>query len=396
MHRRKKIHVNESIVVKEKAKLKKNHPQHKIKVNDPDKSNMAFSRRSAIMLSASKKVLHELAIMLNSLDYFDHKCDVFIIYYKDISEDIIDLIASKNWSFNLYFEPLHVPSYAKRYNVKGTMITYRFKTIGDISSGYDSIGIFDSDMVLLSNVEDVLGAATGESIIGVNCPGCSGFSKLDPKFLNNRGRSYIRRDISSFNKIWTVPLFLNPNMHHKIFKHVTRIGEGCRSPEFPILNLVLHQLNKWQHVVQLQNYHWVISNVVWASIDIFQAAYKSSTYNTEKDTRPRIITIEQTVVRSLHGREWQKLYYQDQLKKKLVQSFHKRFRNLMYDTVPDGQYFQDRCDEFVRRKISIFTDVIVRQFLFFCFNGKILFDEYCDDMYQDKVEAIRKLKELYL
>ena len=121
--------------------------------------------KHAIITCASQNILHELVPLLNSIDFFNHTCDV-IVFYKNFPEKIIKKLQSVEWTFNLIFHPLEY-STKEFKSLKGGICTARWGHVAKYGLEYDSVVLLDADMVLTSNIDDMLSLSSLKYILGV-------------------------------------------------------------------------------------------------------------------------------------------------------------------------------------------------------------------------------------
>jgi len=344
----------------------------------------------AIFVSLSGNVIHEFVPFINSLDYFEHKVDL-IVLYKDVPKKFRTLIESKDWSFNIKFVPLKIDENDKRIEkIKYVMCVYRFAQMAEMGVDYDACLLMDIDMVMLSNVEDILGASVNGMIFGAKNAKGVFYEKDSKRYIDLDGKSIVKNDGFYWNNICTIPLFINVKKHGDLLKKVTEVNKNCPRDDYQLLNFCIHQMGKSKYVFPMENSHWIGTEMSWfkeKSMDILDNADIT-------DTRYRkgvsMITHKGNMIRTLHGHWWYNPYIEGSIAYRIRKVFKELYCSMTEERTLNDEW-KKREDKFVERKLSILRNLIMPQFINFFFKGKIKPEEILSFTHPKFQERLLKL-----
>lgn len=320
----------------------------------------------AIFCSLSGDMVKVFTPFINSLDYFDHHFDV-VVMHKHLSEDVIECVRSKDWKFNLRFVPLEVDGDDPRAaNVRYCMANYRFRQMAKLGVAYDACVLLDVDMMLLSNIEDLLEASRGRNIFGAKNSGSRNF-KVDGDVKDFDGNTQIEHEGMYWNNICAVPLFLNVKEHGDILEKTTRLTRHTSKDDYTMLNVAIHQLKKSKHVIPMRNSLWIGTEMSWFKEMEFKLA-PPDRFDTRFKSGHCIVVSDYLLVRSIHSKWWYNPRIAESLQNRLGKVFDERWKDLT-----GGMGGERHKEAFIDRRLR-YLDLIRDQFIGFC-DGKLRLSE---------------------
>jgi len=323
----------------------------------------------AIFCSLSEDMMKVFVPFINSVDYFDHHFDM-IVMHKYLSEDVIELIKSKDWKFNLQFIPLEVDESDPRVNnIRYCMANYRFKQMAELGTAYDACVLLDVDMVLLSNIEDLLEASVGKNIFGVKNSGSRSF-KIDGEVKDFDGNSQIEHDGIYWNNICAIPLFINVKEHGDILEKTTELTRHTSRDDYTMMNVAIHQLKKSKYIIPMRNSLWIGTEMSWFKEMEFKLVTPDR-FDTRFKSGHCIVISDYSLVRSIHSKWWYNPKIAQAIENRLGKVFTERWKDLT-----GNENGEEYIRGFIDRRLN-YLNLIQDQFLSFC-DGKLTLDEVED------------------
>ncbi len=210
--------------------------------------------------------------------------------------------------------------------------TYRFKFAIEISQsqGYDSIGLFDADMLLLRPIYQFFNMAKGGAILVSNN---NTLLKYEPKHFKEYGFECDRTVI--WPTICTVPLFINAVLHKD---YLNAVWEHPSGNDLEIPSMLLPVMNLDNLVHYLNSYCWT---------NIHHTMLKPETF--VKDTQDGLFSHQGDPIYILHG-HWDDDNYVEQL----IEPMKKN-----YGHIPKAVEIAENSIEILRRYYAKYKDEIV-------------------------------------
>ena len=326
----------------------------------------------AIFVALSGNVIHEFIPFINSLDFFGNKVDLIVLYW-NLSQEFRQFVLSKNWSFNVRFVPLEVDKSDKRLEkIKYKMCVYRFRQMAKLGKNYAACVLMDIDMVLMSNIEDILEMAQHENILGVKNARSVTYELNDKiGYIDYETKeSFVKRAGTYWNNICAIPLFLNVNIHSDLLEYVTATSKRAIKDDYQILNFCIHQMKKSKYVIPMENALWIGTEMSWFKEIDMQILQRTDRFDTRYRSGHCIVTHKAMFVRTLHCHWW----YNPLIDDAITYRIRKVFKELnKYLTGQKELSIVEKKDEdgFVQRKLQMLNKIIKPQFRYFFNNGKM-------------------------
>lgn len=304
---------------------------------------------------------------INSIDYFDHQFDV-IVMHKYVSDRSLEILRSKDWVFNLRLIPLEVDAGDSRVNnIRYCMANYRFKQMAELGIDYDACVLLDVDMILLSNIEDLLEASRGRNIYGAKNSGSRSY-RIDGDVKDFSGNTQIEYEGMYWNNICAIPLFLNVKEHRDVLEKTTQLTKYTSKDDYTMMNVAIHQLKKSKHVIPMRNSLWIGTEMSWFKEMEFKLV-PPDRFDTRFRSGHCIVVSDYLLVRSIHSKWWYNPKIAQAIENRLGKVFDERWKDLTGE--PRGM--RRHREAFIARRLK-YLDVIRNQFTSFC-DGKLKLEE---------------------
>lgn len=319
----------------------------------------------AIFVSFSENIIQEFIPFLNSIDYFNHDLDV-IVMYQYTSEEMLKRIKEVDWSFNLKLVPLEADKDDPRKDkMKYVAVVYRFKKMAEMGKKYDACVMLDADMILLSNITDILEASIGKNIYGAKEPRHIYFDNKDcGSWVDFDGKPLAEKTGHYWNNICAVPLFMNVKEHHDVLEKVVEYCRNTEKDDYQLLNLAIHQLGKSKYVIPMRNSLWIGTQMSW-----FKEPLLEEIEPDKHDTRFKeghcIRAWDDMLVRTWHSHWWHNPKIVDTLPPRFLKIYREKWKELTGFPEPPKEHF----NQFIKRKLKQ-LETVNKQFKFFYNNGK--------------------------
>lgn len=252
----------------------------------------------AIIVTADYKLLPGVKALINGIKYYGNEADFYLLFWDKPDGDFHQYVDSNLRSLDFVFPidlrelvhdesirveesvQVHAEANAKFY-LKFWRHYYPAKLLD-----YDSIAIFDADMLICNNIMDYFEIAnkTGRILIPRN-------TGIYAQEIDNYSETAFSQSYAP--PCHSMPLFYDPKKHHEFFSLVPELARKIGRGEMVAINYLFHKFSKYQDLILLPNSLWLGTR--WSDLN-YEILYGNKGM--------RHITAAGDRCFSIHGRWW--------------------------------------------------------------------------------------------